>query len=201
MQEREASDDGLMHAISKGDHVAFQLLMRRHRRWVCGLLYAFSRDRDQAEDLTQEVFARVHQHAGSYQGQGQFVAWLKRIATNLAKNALRDRRNGEKHTTMPLAELELAELEEASPQDRRWNPMEALLSKTLRQEVRAAIQSLPDEQRLALIMRFFGDMSVQDIAWAMKCPEGTIKSRLFHGLRRVREKVTATDEYEGDQKP
>ena len=78
----------------------------------------------------------------------------------------------------------------------------ALASSALRDDLRAAIQALPDEQRLAMVMHYFGDMTLQDIAWAMKCPVGTIKSRLFYALRRVRQTLTARwDEEEGESTP
>ena len=64
--------------------------------------------------------------------------------------------------------------------------------------MRGAILSLPDDQRLTIVMRYFGAMSVQEIAWAMKCPEGTIKSRLFYGLRRIRDLVAAGSALDSD---
>jgi RNA polymerase sigma-70 factor (ECF subfamily) len=75
--------------------------------------------------------------------------------------------------------------------------MAALTSGVMREELRAAIQRLPDEQRLPLVMHYFGDMSLPDIAWAMKCPVGTIKSRLFYGLRRVRQALA--EEWQADE--
>ena len=182
MRYREGTDDELVQAIAEGDTSAFSELMQRHRRWVFNLLATITHDREQAEDLTQEVFARVHRHAGCYRGQGQFTAWLKKIAVNLAKSYL-TRQKQAPHMSLSALETEMA-------QDERFDPMMAFLSKGLQEEIRAAISALPDEQRLAVIMRYFGGMSVSDIAWAMQCPEGTIKSRLFHGLRSVRTAVT-----------
>jgi RNA polymerase sigma-70 factor, ECF subfamily len=182
MWQRTATDDTLMQAVSEGDEVAFSELMRRHRRQVCQLLRVFTQDREQAEDLAQEVFARVHRHAGDYTAQGRFPIWLKRITINLAKNFLKQKRGA----CVPLDEGGAEE----GITDNRFDPMAVLMSKGIREEVRATIEALPDEQRLTLVMRYFGDMSVKDIAWAMKCPEGTVKSRLFHGLKRIRESVT-----------
>lgn len=190
MRTRSADDDELMTAISEGDETAFAELMQRHRRWVRGLVCAFVRDSQQAEDVTQEVFARVHLSAGNYTRQGSFIAWLKRVAVNRAKDHLRRNRQAEL-----TAEREREFVQET---DVAFDPSEALLSNALKDDLRAAIQTLPDEQRMTLIMRFFGDMSVQDIAWALRCPEGTIKSRIFHGLRRVREELTRQWEHEGD---
>jgi RNA polymerase sigma-70 factor (ECF subfamily) len=187
MRKRSASDDELMQAVAEGDTAAFSELMRRHQRWIGSLVRAFVRDRQQAEDLTQEVFCRVHRSAGDYVARDQFVAWIKRIAINLAKDFLR----GQRASPVPL------EAEAAGTH--LFDPETAILSDALRGDLRQAIQSLPDEQRLVLIMRYFGDMSVQDIAWAVKSPEGTVKSRIFHGLRRVRQTLTEIWEQEGER--
>jgi RNA polymerase sigma-70 factor (ECF subfamily) len=85
-------------------------------------------------------------------------------------------------TMMPLHELE-----ETLAEDDRFNPAAALAAAATREEMRAAIGSLPDEQRLALVMHYFGDMSLQDVAWAMQCPLGTVKSRIYYALRRIRQ--------------
>jgi RNA polymerase sigma-70 factor (ECF subfamily) len=184
-----ASDDDLMQAVADGDDAAFSELMQRHRSWVRSLLRAVVRDDEQAEDLTQEAFCRVHQHASDYVAQGNFVAYLKRIAVNLAKDFL--------HKQKQATIVSLSELEETQVEDNPFDPMAALASEVLHKDVRAAIQSLPDEQRLALVMHYFGDMSLQDIAWAMKCPLGTVKSRLFNALRRVRR--TLTEKWENEE--
>lgn len=170
-------DDVLMQAIAKGDEKAFAELVTRHRVWLYALICAIIQDEEQAKDLTQEALARIHRAAPNYVPQGNFVAWAKRIAVNLARNYLQQRR---RMTLVSLSELAEENLQDDS------NPMQLFLAKGLREEVRTAIQSLPEEQRLAVIMRYFGDMSLQDIAWALHVPEGTIKSRLFHALRRIR---------------
>jgi RNA polymerase sigma-70 factor (ECF subfamily) len=190
MRKRSASDDELMQAVADGDTAAFSELMRRHQRWIGSLVRAFIRDRQQAEDITQEVFCRVHRHAGDYVARDQFVAWIKRIAINLAKDCLRRER---------VSPVPLEALEEGAAGIHPFDPATAILSDALRDDLRTAIQALPDEQRLVLIMRYFGDMSVQDIAWAVKSPEGTVKSRLFHGLRRVRQTLTEIWEQEGER--
>jgi RNA polymerase sigma-70 factor, ECF subfamily len=188
-----ASDDDLMRAACAGEETAFSALVQRHRSWVRWLMLAFVNDADQAEDLTQEAFCRVYQHAAAYRPQGNFPAWLKRIAVNLARDSVRRQQRA---TFISLHGLEES-LEAAEP----FDPAEALASDALRQELRDAIAALPDEQRLALAMHYFGDMSLQDIAWALKCPVGTVKSRLFYALRRVRATLTARWAKEGDPQP
>jgi RNA polymerase sigma-70 factor, ECF subfamily len=156
---------------------------------VRSLMFAFVRHEAQAEDLTQEAFCRAFQHADTYAARGHFVAWLKRIAVNLAKDSLRRQAHA---PCVPFHECE-----ETAIADHRFDPMMALASGALRDDLRAAIQALPDEQRLPVVMHYFGDMSLQDIAWAMKCPVGTVKSRLFYALRRVRQTLTTEWEEEG----
>jgi RNA polymerase sigma-70 factor, ECF subfamily len=192
MCQRLASDDNLMQAAAEGDEAAFGELMRRHQGWVRAVMMTFVHNPEQAEDLTQEAFCRVFQHREDYDAQGHFTAWLKRIAANLAKDHLRRQKQA---SFVPLEEWE-----ELPATDRRCDPMASLASGVLRDDLRAAIEALPDDQRLAVVMHYFGDMGLQDIAWAMKVPVGTVKSRLFYALRRVRGTLTALWGEEGDLK-
>jgi len=189
----DSSDDALMQSVARNEADAFRTLMERHQPWVFSLLIAIVRNQQHAEDLTQEVFLRARQHAGKYTSQGEFASWLKRIAINSATDFLRKNR---KFIAVGLEDIEKALADE------RWSsPVAALLTSTLREEVRTAIQSLPDDQRLVIVMRYFGDMSLQDIAWALKCPLGTVKSRLFYALRRIRQNFTPDQEQERGPTP
>src|SRR5690242_10318605 len=190
MRQRLTSDDDLMQAAAAGDAAAFSEIVKRHQGWVRALMIAFVHNAEQAEDLTQDAFCRAFQHVDGYDPQGHFTAWLKRIAINLAKDFLCRQKQA---TFVPLHEWE-----EAPATDRRGDPLAELASGALRDDLRCAIERLPDEQRLALIMHYFGDMSLQDIGWALQCPVGTVKSRLFYALRRVRQTLTAMWDEEGD---
>jgi RNA polymerase sigma-70 factor (ECF subfamily) len=177
------SDDDLMQAAAEGDEAAFGELMQRHQSWVRSLIRAVVHSQEQAEDLTQEAFCRVYQHLGRYSAQGQFNAWLKRIAVNLAKDHLRRKTQA---TLVPLFEIEDMRVE-----DSRFDPVAALELGVMRDEVREAIRRLPQTQRLPLMLHYFRDMSLQEIALMMDCPVGTVKSRLHYALRRVRQSLTA----------
>lgn len=178
------TDDDLMRAIAAGDARAAAELTRRHRGWVCNLLYAFTRRRDLAEDLTQETFCRAVQHAGDYVGQGQFTAWLKRIAVNLGRNHLARNR---------LSTVSLAECEAVVADDRGTDPLAVVIDGMTQTTIRQAIRSLPEDQQRALVLRYFSGMTVAQIAETLHCPEGTVKSRLFHGLRRVRQYLASAE--------
>jgi RNA polymerase sigma-70 factor (ECF subfamily) len=187
MRGRDQSDDDLMTSAAGGDAHAFAELVRRHRSWVRWLAYAFVRDHDQAEDLAQEVFCRAYRSAGEYVAGGRFVPWLKRIAVNLAKDALRRRR------AAPATSLDESA---AVALDERLDPRAALASDVLRGDLRRAIEALPEEQRLVVVMHYFGGMTLEEIAWALQCPAGTVKSRLFYGLKTIRRSLTAIWERE-----
>ncbi|HLK58833.1 MAG TPA: sigma-70 family RNA polymerase sigma factor, partial [Chthonomonadaceae bacterium] len=181
MHRDSVSDEDLMRATQEGDEEAFACLVQKHRGWVSSLLYAFVRDTEHAEDLAQEVFCRVHRHAADYRAQGRFDAWLKRITVNLAKDYLRKRQQNV---------VSLPDLDDRSLPIAPFDPTAALVSEGLRDDVRQAIQSLSEPIRLALVMRYFGDMNVADIAWALQCPEGTVRSRIHYGLERIRRILT-----------
>jgi RNA polymerase sigma-70 factor (ECF subfamily) len=185
------TDDDLMKAAREGDSSAFAELTERHRGWVTGVLLAYVRDREHAEDLAQETFLRIHANLDRYQGRGGFVAWAKRIAVNLARDFLRKRKN---RSWEPLEEAESTVGESA------YDPSSLLAMEGLREDLKSAIDALPADQRLTLILCYFGDMSVKEIAWAMQCPVGTARSRLFNALRRVRQRLARLWLLEGELK-
>src|SRR5262249_18047093 len=151
------------------------------RTWVRSLIGAIVREDELAEDLTQEAFSRVYRSAGSYCESGTFKPWLKRIAVNLAKDALRTRKRA---ILVPIEEPE--DLPET---DHRADPLAVLSSSLLREELHTVLTALPDEQRLVLMMYYFEGLSLHEVAGVLKCPLGTVKSRLFNGLRRVRKSM------------
>lgn len=182
----ETDDDFLMQAAAAtGDREAFALLVRRHRGWVFALVRAIVRDADQAEDLTQDVFCRLYARRGQFGARGHFVAYLKQIAINAARDHLRFNRR--LPTGTPLNEFENV----APPQDHRFDPAAVFASRALQQNVRDALVRLNDEQRNVVLLHYFGGLSVEEIAQKVRCPAGTVKSRLFHARRHLRETLAA----------
>jgi len=170
-------DDSLIQAVALGDSAALGMLLRRHRQWVTRLLVAFTHNTDEAEDLAQDVFTRLYRHAAHYHARGNFTAWLRRIAVNRGSSYLQNRD--------PPALVPMAILEE-TPTDFHTDPLFAVLKESLHSEIHDAITQLPDDQRDALLLRCFLGLTVPEIARRQNCPEGTVKSRLSNGLRRVR---------------
>jgi RNA polymerase sigma-70 factor (ECF subfamily) len=180
---KHTSDDELIQAMRAGDATAFDQLQQRHWGWVYRLMMAMVKDAQQAEDLAQETFLRVYRHLSDYTAGGQFVAWLKRIAVNLAKNYLRDQRR-----TQRILQVEAVELDRGTSD---LDPQVIFSSHLLRQEIQTALRTLNDEQQQVLLLYYFSGMSVEAIAAQLQCSVGTVKSRLFYGRRQVRQALLA----------
>lgn len=180
MRRPTGSDDSLIQAAAGGDSASFAELVRRHRPWVCRLLRVFTHDAEVAEDLAQEVFTRLHRRAASYASRGQFAPYLKQIALNAGRTYLKQ--------TARVRFVSWEDVGECVSED----IVHEVLAQGVRAEVRAAIDALPADQRDALLFRFFAGLSVPEIAQRARCPEGTVKSRLHHGLRKIRSTLEET---------
>ncbi len=178
------TDEELMGKIMSGEATALALLVQRHHGPLLGYLYRMCHaNRALAEDLTQETFVRVMRQAG-YQASRPFKPWLYGVATNLARDHAT---SAEMRRAACLDESEI--LLDAAP-----GPEEIALAAEQGREVAQAIGSLPIEYRAALVLRFYGGLSLQEIAAALDVPIGTVKSRLSVGCRKLRERLSNTYE-------
>ena len=134
--------------------------------------------------MAQEVFTRLHRHAGSYKSRGQFVAYLKQLALNVGRSYLR---------RIPGVTL-VAWDEQTEPLIDTM--LDEILTRQVQAEVRASVEALPPDQREAVLLHYFAGWTVPEIAERVQCPAGTVKSRLFHGIRKIREALTATNQKE-----
>ena len=151
-------------------------LISQHQGSLFAFLYRTCGDADLAEDLMQETFVRALRASKRYRPQATVTTWLFSIAANLVRDHWRRRaRRGEE---LPLDEAALNALE---------NPEEDALRGMQHQRVQAALLSLPLEQRSALILRYYHDLSYQQIAQVLVCPLGTVRSRIHNGLVRLKE--------------
>lgn len=178
MQER--SDEQLMAAVMAGDHGALVALVTRHYAPLLGYLYGLvGGDRSLAEDLVQETLLHVVRQR-VYPSDRPFKPWLYTIATNLVRDhfksaAVRHRWRG---SDSEEALLHLYD-DQASPEERA-------LEEERGGEVRAALSQLPEEYRIALLLRFYQGFSLLEIAETLHIPLGTVKSRLSVGVHRLR---------------
>lgn len=185
MSEREV-DQKLVEKAQGGDKYAFDLLVSKYQRKLGRLLSRFIRDPAEVEDVTQEAFIKAYRALPSFRGDSAFYTWLYRIGINTAKNYLVSQSRRAPTTTE--FDTDEAETFEDGDQLRDINtPESVLLSKQIGETVNAAMDALPEELRIAIVLREIEGLSYEEIAQIMNCPIGTVRSRIF----RAREAVAA----------
>ncbi|HUU15208.1 MAG TPA: sigma-70 family RNA polymerase sigma factor [Terriglobia bacterium] len=176
----------LMLAVRRGDASSFEELLHRYRGPLVGYFSRMLRDPAMAEDLAQETFMRVYQARERYEPDAKFTTWLYRIATNLALNALRDR----KEVTPPFEqdfEGEASEPRDASRiPDARPTAEQALMESERQRIIRQAVESLPERQRAAVVLHKYQDVDYRQIAKVLGVSESAVKSMLFRAYEALR---------------
>ena len=187
MSDREI-DRQLVTRAQGGDKQAFSLLVEKYQRKLARLLSRFIRDPAEVEDVTQEAFIKAYRARPAFRGDSAFYTWLYRIGINTAKNYLMAM--GRRAPTSTEIEAEEAEGFEEGDQLRDINtPESVLLSNEIAETVNATIEQLPEELRTAIQMREIEGMSYEDIAKAMDCPIGTVRSRIFRAREAIAEQL------------
>jgi RNA polymerase sigma-70 factor, ECF subfamily len=187
MSDREI-DRQLVERAQQGDKKAFGLLVEKYQRKLARLLSRFIRDQAEVEDVTQEAFIKAYRALPAFRGDSAFYTWLYRIGINTAKNYLMAL--GRRAPTSTEVEAEEAEGYEEGEQLRDINtPESLLLSNEIAETVNATIEKLPEELRKAIQMREIEGMSYEDIAQAMDCPIGTVRSRIFRAREAIAEQL------------
>ena len=181
-------DRQLVERAQKGDKHAFELLVEKYQRKLARLLSRFIRDPAEVEDVTQEAFIKAYRALPAFRGDSAFYTWLYRIGINTAKNYLMAM--GRRAPTSTEVEAEEAEGFEEGEQLRDINtPESLLLSNEIAETVNSTIEQLPEELRTAIQMREIEGMSYEDIAKAMDCPIGTVRSRIFRAREAIAEQL------------
>jgi RNA polymerase sigma-70 factor, ECF subfamily len=187
MSDREI-DRQLVERAQRGDKQAFSLLVEKYQRKLARLLSRFIRDPAEVEDVTQEAFIKAYRALPAFRGDSAFYTWLYRIGINTAKNYLMAL--GRRAPTSTEVEAEEAEGFDEGEQLRDINtPESLLLSNEIAETVNATIEKLPEELRKAIQMRELEGMSYEDIAQAMDCPIGTVRSRIFRAREAIAEQL------------
>jgi RNA polymerase sigma-70 factor, ECF subfamily len=183
------SDAEVMLKVKAGDDGAFGYLVQKYRRPMISFMYRMAHNSAAAEDLAQGVFLRVYRSRSSYEASAKFTTWLYRIATNLAMNFTRDTRHERPENQVSLddpAEEDSAPLDVA---DRRLTAEQDLLRRERLQQIRKRVQSLPERQRLAVVMHKYQQMDYKQIAEVLKLSESATKSLLFRAYETLREQL------------
>jgi RNA polymerase sigma-70 factor, ECF subfamily len=182
--ERDAE---LMLRVRDGDSASFALLLDRHRGPVIHFLYRMVQNQAVAEELAQEVFFRVYRSRESYEPTAKFTTWLFRIATHLALNWIRDGRHEKSRESLDGDTFKDGSQRQFA--DRGPTAEQSLLKQARLAEVRAAIETLPDKQKAAVLMHKYQDMEYSQIAAVLSCSESAVKSLLFRAYETLRSRL------------
>ena len=176
-------DERLVRSAQRGDTVAFEELVARHRDKIYARAFSMMRNEDEAVDLSQEAWVKGWQRLRQFQGESTFVTWMTRIVINLCLDQLRKQR---RHRTESIELMD----EESGGVERQMpvvtvNPTEGLERTELRQRIDRAMAQLSAEHRTVLILHEFEELEYKEIAKRMGCSIGTVMSRLFYARRRM----------------
>ncbi|NYT81858.1 RNA polymerase sigma factor RpoE [Alcaligenaceae bacterium] len=185
MSERDV-DAELVARVQRGDKRAYDLLVLKYQRKIMRLLSRMIRDPAEVEDVAQEAFIKAYRALPQFRGESAFYTWLYRIAINTARNW--QAASGRRPVTLNAIESEDGETFSQIDNLTDINtPESAMASREIVETVNAAISSLPEDLRTAIVLREIEGMSYEDIAQSMGCPIGTVRSRIF----RAREAIAA----------
>jgi RNA polymerase sigma-70 factor (ECF subfamily) len=175
----------LMLRVRQGDAESFDVLLDRHRKPLVGYFARMVRDRAVAEDLAQETFLRVYQARHRYRPDAKFTTWLYRIATNLALNALRDRERVQATHAGDDDSLDAGSTVEQLSDSHPTAEQEMMLSERER-TIRQAVESLPGNQRAAVILHKYQGVDYRQIGKILGVSESAVKSLLFRAYENLR---------------
>jgi RNA polymerase sigma-70 factor (ECF subfamily) len=180
----DASDLSLVQRVQRGDKGAFDVLVLKYQHKVVKLVMRYVRNPAEAEDIAQDAFIKAYRALPQFRGDSAFYTWLYRIAINTAKNAVvaRDRN--------PVDfDLDMTNNDESYEMQGRLKDSETpealVLTDEIRTTVNAAIASLPEDLRTAIVLRELEGLSYEEIAATMDCPVGTVRSRIFRAREAI----------------
>ena len=177
-------DATLVSRAVAGEYDAFEALVQKYRNDVYALSYHYVRNREEAWDLSQEVFVKVHRNLKRFRGDSSFKTWLLRITSNQCKDFFKKRR-------LKTVALESMEGPAADPPATSQRPDEDLAAKELGEAIQEALSTLPEKHRNAIILREYQGLSYEAMAEVMECSMGTVMSRLHHARKKMQKALLA----------
>jgi len=183
MTNTAQSDIDLVKRVQKGDKKAFDPLVIKYQQRIANLVSRFIRDPDEVLDVTQEAFIKAYRALPNFRGDSQFYTWLYRVAINTAKNHLATL---SRRPPQGDIEAEIAEQMDMGTRLKEQETPERLAEEAdLKAVILEAVDQLPEELKTALTLREIDGLSYDEIAEAMDCPIGTVRSRIFRAREAV----------------
>ncbi len=182
MGERQI-DHELVKRVQRGDKKAFDLLVLKYQQKIANLISRYIRDPHEVMDVTQEAFIKAYRALPNFRGESAFYTWLYRIAINTAKNYLVAM--GRRPPTEDVDAETAEQMDAGALLKEMGTPENHVLSEEISVTVQKAIDGLPEDLRTAIILRELEGMSYEEIANAMSCPVGTVRSRIFRAREAI----------------
>jgi RNA polymerase sigma-70 factor (ECF subfamily) len=183
----EDLDQDLVLRVQQGDKSAFDLLVLKYQHRIVHLVNRYVKDPTEAQDVAQDTFLKAYRALGDFRGESAFYTWLYRIAINTAKNYLLSR--SRRHFDYEIDVQDAEQVENAAQLKDLDTPDNLLMNEQIVQVIKTAIERLPEEMRIAITLRELEGMSYEEIAEAMDCPIGTVRSRIFRAREAIDEKL------------
>ncbi len=180
-------DRALVERVQNGDKRAFDLLVRKYQHKLIGLISRYVKSHAECEDIAQESFIRAWRAIGSFRGDSAFYTWLYKIAVNTAKNHLVAM--GRRPSAEDVDAGDAVFMAGAERMQDSATPERELMRQEIEQSVFSTVQALPEELRTAITLREVDGLSYDEIAEAMGCPIGTVRSRIFRAREAIDEKL------------
>lgn len=198
MSERDV-DAKLVARVQAGDKAAFDLLVLKYQRKILRLLSRMLRDQSEIEDVMQEAFIKAYRALPQFRGDSAFYTWLYRIAINTARNWMASQ--SRRPSSPSLYQSEEGEtFDEIDNLTDNNTPESLLASREIAESVNDSIQALPEELRTAIVLREIEGLSYEEIAQAMGCPIGTVRSRIFRAREAIATKLRPMIDQQRDRR-
>ncbi len=169
-------DDLLVQAACNGDPIAFDQLVNKYRQLVYAVAYRYTHNHEEADDLAQETFIKAYENLSGFRGEASLKTWLLRITTNLSINVKKSSRIAKDIGEEPA---------EFSHQQK--DSLHGLISKDDKDQLRRAIQRLPERQKEALLLKTYKDLTYEEVSSIMDCSVGTVKANIFHAMKKLKQ--------------
>jgi RNA polymerase sigma-70 factor (ECF subfamily) len=187
MTSNKAADQLLVERVQNGDKKAFDVLVLKYQQKVANLISRYIRDPAEVLDVTQEAFIKAYRALPKFRGESAFYTWLYRVAINTAKNhlAAQSRRPPQDDIEAETAE----QMDMGTRLKENATPEHLAMQDEMVRTIKSALEALPEELRTALSLREFEGLSYEEIAEAMDCPIGTVRSRIFRAREAIDNKL------------
>ena len=181
------ADQYLVERVQRGDKKAFDILVRKYQHKLVNLIARYVYDPNEVMDVAQETFLKAYRAIPKFRGDSAFYTWLYRIGVNTAKNHLIAQ--GRRPPSVDIDADEATQYEGESDLKEYATPEGMLLKEEIEKTVFDTIESLPEDLRKAITLRELEGLSYEEIAEAMGCPVGTVRSRIFRAREAINEKL------------